>query len=156
VREATEVLADIRKALEGAQDRSAKFRRVAEIIRDAAGYRWVGLYDVTPEEIAIVMWSGPGEPAHPRFPVSKGICGEAVRRRKTVVVGDVTKDARYLTTFGTTRAEIVVPILDSVTGRPRGLIDVESDRAEAFGDSDRELLERCAAELATAMSPSPG
>ena len=151
-----EVVAEVRRALEGSGDRAARFKQVAEIIRVAGGYRWVGLYDVSGDEIAIAAWSGPGEPAHPRFPASDGLCGDAVRRRETIVVGDVTKDPRYLTTFGDTRSEIVVPIPDVGTGRPRGVIDVESDHAGAFGPADRALLERCAAEIASVVSPSPG
>jgi GAF domain-containing protein len=73
-----------------------------------------------------------------------------------VIVGDVSKDPRYLEAFATTRSEIVVPVLDAVTGRTRALIDVESDRLEAFGDSDRALLERAAAEISTAVSAAPG
>jgi CPA1 family monovalent cation:H+ antiporter len=48
------------------------------------------------------------------------------------------------------------PILDSVSGHARGTLDVESERADAFGPDDRAFLEHCAAEIATAESPSPG
>ena len=101
----------IRAVLETAGSRPAKARRVADLIRQAGAYRWVGLYDVHPEEISIVACSGPGAPAYPRFPATQGLCGAAVRSRSAVVVPDVTKDPRYLTTFGTTHSEIVVPIL---------------------------------------------
>ncbi len=40
------------------------FSRVAELIRGARDYRWVGIYRVNAGGIAIVSWSGPGEPAH--------------------------------------------------------------------------------------------
>jgi putative methionine-R-sulfoxide reductase with GAF domain len=36
------------------------------------------------------------------------------------------------------------------------VIDVESDRVDAFGEDDRMLLEHSAAEIATELSPSPG
>ena len=145
-----EVLGEIGRALAGPGDRRARFEHAAETIRIRAGgsYRWVGIYDVTPEEIAIVAWSGPGEPAHPRFPVSEGLCGDAVWRGETVVVPDVTRDPRYLTTFGSTRSEIVVPIREPGTGRALGTLDVESEKTDAFGEEDRALLERCAEELA--------
>jgi putative methionine-R-sulfoxide reductase with GAF domain len=151
-----QVLAEVRAALDGGGEPTARFRRVVEAIRTAGGYRWVGLYGVVREEISILAWSGPGEPAHPRFSLMEGLSGEAIRRRETVVVADVTRDPRYLTTFGTTRSEIIVPILNTVTGRPRGVLDVESERVNAFTDADRTLLERCAAELARDLSPAPG
>ena len=110
-------------------------------------YRWAGIYDVSPEEIGVVAWSGPDAPAHPRFPRGQGLCGAAVLARSTIAVGDVTRDLRYLTTLGTTRSEIVVPILDPATGQVVGLLDVESDRVDAFGEEDRRCLEECAAAL---------
>jgi putative methionine-R-sulfoxide reductase with GAF domain len=95
-------------------DRVGRARRIAAAIRDTGGYRWVGIYDVSPEEIAVLAWSGPEAPAHPRFPASK----------------------------------IVVPILDPDAGRAVGLLDVESDLLDAFGQEDRRCLEECAAALA--------
>jgi putative methionine-R-sulfoxide reductase with GAF domain len=79
---------------------------------------------------------------------------------RSVVVGDVTADPRYLTTFGNTRSEIVVPIRDG-EGTVTGLIDVESDLVNAFDESDRLVLERCARALAplfdrTGEKPVPG
>ena len=63
----------------------------------------MGLYDVTPEEIAAIGWTGSDPPAYPRFPVTKGLNGVAAATHQPVVVQDVTTDSRYLTAFGTTR-----------------------------------------------------
>jgi GAF domain-containing protein len=147
MREDTSVIEAIRKAARGNASRRSRLERVAGIIRSAGGYRWVGIYDVTENEIAVIAWSGPEAPAHPRFPASQGLCGDAVRRRETVVVPDVTRDSRYLTTFGSTRSEIVVPILDLGTRRAIGTLDVESEKTDAFDDEDQLFLERCAKEL---------
>jgi L-methionine (R)-S-oxide reductase len=120
--------------------------RAAKIRREGS-YRWVGIYEVTDEEIAILGWDGPSAPAYPRFPRTQGLCGAAVESGEPVVVGDVASDARYLTTFGSTRSEIVVPILRA--GTVVGVLDVESDQANAFGDEDRAHLEVAASSLAT-------
>jgi L-methionine (R)-S-oxide reductase len=137
-------------APEGAtrSERAAKARRAAELIRSAGSYRWVGVYDVIGDEIAVLAWSGPGSPAVPRFSVSQGLCGSAVRSGATVVVGDVTQDPRYLTTFGTTRSEIVVPVM-SLARNAVGVIDVESERLDAFTDQDRTFLEACGRAMAS-------
>ena len=126
-----------------ADDREQRASRVAASIRRFGGYRWVGVYDVTADEIAVVAWDGPAAPTHPRFPRSQGLCGAAVVAGEPVVVGNVAADPRYLTTHATTRSEIVVPVFDG--NHVVGLIDVESDRPDAFSDSDTQLLERCAA-----------
>jgi putative methionine-R-sulfoxide reductase with GAF domain len=65
----------------------------------------------------------------------------------SVIVGDVTKDPRYLTTFSSTRSEIVIPVLHSATGATLGIIDIESERPNAFKDDDRVFLEECASLL---------
>jgi L-methionine (R)-S-oxide reductase len=152
----TEILAQVERALEGSRPRAEKLQEVADILRKGRGDRWVGIYEVTADGCSLVAWSGPGPPAHPRLPIAEGLCGAAVREKKSIVVGDVAADQRYRTTFPSTRSEIVVPILDVVDGRARGMIDVESDRLNAFGEDDRAFLEHCAAVLATDMSPSPG
>ncbi len=115
-------------------------------IRGQGGYRWVGIYEVTPEEIAILGWDGPAEPAYPRFSRSRGLCGAAVAARETVVVDDVADDPRYLTTFESTRSEIVVPILRD--GSVVGVLDVESEQPKAFTPETRAALEQAAARLA--------
>ncbi|MDQ3997268.1 MAG: GAF domain-containing protein [Gemmatimonadota bacterium] len=126
-----------------ADDRRRRAARVAATVRRFGGYRWVGVYDVTADQIAVIGWSGPAPPAHPRFPREHGLCGAAVAAGEAVIVGDVAADPRYLTTHTTTRSEIVVPVFRG--GVVVGLIDVESERPNDFGESDRQLLERCAA-----------
>src|SRR5512147_2699138 len=104
------VIQALELVLDTPADRSAKARALAEVVRRARGYRWVGLYDVSPTEIAAVGWTGPQPPSHPRFAVTKGLSGEAVRTRAPVIVQDVTQDPRWLETFGTTRSEAIFPI----------------------------------------------
>ncbi len=118
-------------------------KRMAEMIRAARGYRWVGVYKVTRGECVIVAGTGDDPPCYPRFPATQGLCGAAVESRETVLVDDVRKDVRYLPTFGTTLSEIVVPII-SHTERVVGVIAVESTKLKAFAKEDREVLERVA------------
>ncbi len=138
--ELTAELVGTSRAPEAREQRAA---RVAATVRRFGGYRWVGLYDVTTDEIAVIGWDGPAAPAHPRFARSEGLCGAAVAAGEAVVVGDVATDPRYLTTHTTTRSEIVVPVFSG--SDVVGLIDVESEQPDAFGERDRQLLERCAA-----------
>ena len=131
-------------ALNSPSPRVEKVRNVAEIIREAGGYRWVGIYDVGAETVSIISYSGPDAPAYPQFPASKGLTGSAIRDRKTVVVGDVRNDPRYLTAFGSTLSEIIIPVLDEKTGAVIGTIDVESEKVNAFLHEDQGMLEECA------------
>ena len=117
-----------------------KARIVAETIRRAGNYRWVGLYDVADHHITAVAWTGLNAPENPRFADTAGINGRAVHNRRTVIVSDVLLDPDYLTTFSSTRSEMVVPICD-LSSRVFGTIDVESDRVNAFTLRDIEFVE---------------
>ena len=142
------LLDEIGRVLRSAEGREAKAVRIAETIRSAGDYRWVGIYEVSGEEIVVIGWSGPGGPAHPRFPVTQGLSGAAVASRETVVADDVSKDPRYLTAFGSTRSEIIVPVVDRPGRKVVGTIDVESEQVDAFSEEDRAALERCAGAVA--------
>jgi L-methionine (R)-S-oxide reductase len=124
-------------------ERSMKARRAADIIREARSYRWVGLYDVSATEIAAIGWTGTEAPAYPRFPVTQGLSGAAVAAREPVVVQDVEHDERYLTAFGSTRAEAFFPVAVPEDGGIIGTIDVESDRVNPFGPDDEVFLRQC-------------
>ena len=88
------------------------------------------------------------QPAHASaFPATQGLCGAAVASRPAVFGGDVSADRRYLTTFGSTRSEMIVPVMAPAGVGVIGLVDVESDRLNAFTDDDRNMMERCATAL---------
>jgi putative methionine-R-sulfoxide reductase with GAF domain len=91
--------------------------------------------------VSIIGSSGQELPAYPSFSISKGLTGSAIREKATVVAGDVTKDPRYLTAFGNTLSEIIIPILDPRWGKVIGALDVESERANAFSSRDQQQLE---------------
>ena len=143
----TTVLRDIDDLLAGDLGRAEQAVRAAALIRRAGSYRWVGLYAVAGQEIVAIGWSGPGAPAHPRFPVARGLSGAAIASGRAVVVNDVTADPRYLTAFASTLSEAIIPVVDPGTGTVVGTLDVESAQRDAFSDADRRVLERCAAAL---------
>jgi len=138
------VLGQIRMTAAGADDRTVRARRLAELIRKLGEYRWVGVYDVYAEEVSIIGWNGPSAPQFPKFPATQGLTGAAIAQKKALVAGDVRNDPRYLATFANTLSEIIVPVLDPSGERVIGTVDVESDRANAFGPSDQRMIEQCA------------
>ena len=110
-----------------------------------AHYNWVGVYMLEGDELVLKAWDGPEATQHVRIPLGKGICGLAAREKRTVIVGDVTADPRYLACFPYTKSEIVVPIMKGT--RVLGEIDIDSDTRNAFTEKDQEFLERVAALL---------
>ena len=96
----------------------------------------------------IVAGTGNEPPTYARFPMTQGLCGAAAETRETLIVGDVRKDARWLPTFFTTESEIVVPITSESNGRVLGIIDVESEKLNAFHRGRSRFLEHVAVLMA--------
>ena len=132
-------------------DARAVMERVVEILkRDMPAYTWVGIYLLEENELVLGPFLGKPSP-HTRIPLGSGICGAAAREKQTIVVDDVNADAPYLACSLETKSEIVVPIMSG--SLVLGEIDIDSDRAAAFGDDDRKLLESVAALLASRLAP---
>src|SRR5262249_39950788 len=118
-----------------------RMKQLVEMIRAARNYRWVAVYKIVKDEFVILADSGNEPPAYPRFPIKQGLCGAALDSGKPIIVGDVHKDVRYLPAFHTTRSEIIVPMRNEHS-HILGMLDADSDKLNAFGDEDREFLER--------------
>ncbi|HEX3167250.1 MAG TPA: GAF domain-containing protein [Chitinophagaceae bacterium] len=126
------------------QGREQKAKLIAEKIRNAKGYSWVGLYDVTGKDIHLISYAGRSEPAFTSFPNDKGLNGRANLEKRTVIVNDIDRDEDYILTFSDTQSEIVVPVFDTDDKTVKGTIDVESEQENAFDKEDAAFLEECA------------
>ena len=74
--------------------------------------------------------------------VGEGVTGWVAQNGKTVRVGDVTQDKRYVSVRRDVRSELAVPL--EVQGEVRGVINVDSERVNAFSEDDQELLQELA------------
>ncbi len=126
---------------------------LAEVCRflqaEFAHYPWVGVYRLEGATLVLEAWQGAEATEHTRIPVARGICGQAARENRTVIVDDVTASPEYLACFLSTRSEIVVPVRDG--GAVVGEIDIDGTKLKAFDASDRTFLERVAAKIAPAV-----
>lgn len=144
----TKLLQDLAAFLLAAPKTPQTVKRAAEMVRAEWKYRWVGIYKIVRGDFVIVAGTGDDPPTYARFPVTQGLCGAAAEARETLIVGDVRKDPRWLPAFWTTQSEIVVPIIGEKNGGVLGIIDVESDKLDAFSDDDRDFLEHVAVLMA--------
>lgn len=103
-----------------------------------AHYDWVGIYMLEGDGLRLWSWDGPAATEHVEIPLDRGVCGYAASTGEIINVPDVNQDERYLQCFLGTRAELVVPI--AAAGRVYGEVDIDSDRAAAFGDGDEAFL----------------
>src|SRR2546423_3118653 len=91
----------------------------------------------------------PPNAAQLRLRVGEGITGWVARTGKPARVADVTKDPRYAMLRKGARSELAVPL--EVKGEIRGVLNVDSDRRDAFDAGDQELLEALALQAASVI-----
>jgi len=88
----------------------------------------------------------PATAARLRLRVGEGITGWVARTGKPARVGDVTQDSRYVAVRRGVHSELAVPL--EVNGEVRGVLNVDSERADAFSAEDQELLQELAVQAA--------
>jgi len=81
-----------------------------------------------------------------RLRVGEGITGWVARTGQPACVGDVRRDPRYIMLREEARSELAVPL--EVGTEVRGVLNVDSDREDAFTGEHRELLEELALQAA--------
>lgn len=86
----------------------------------------------------------PAQATQLKLRVGEGITGWVARTGTPARVGDVKTDPRYIMVRRNVRSELAVPL--EVQGEIRGVLNVDSDHADAFNVSDQELLEALAIE----------
>ncbi|MEA2375598.1 MAG: hypothetical protein QOD53_2061, partial [Thermoleophilaceae bacterium] len=82
---------------------------------------------------------------------NSGVIGRCLRERRTIVVGDTSRDPDYFAaeTTGSVRSELVSPIW--VGSELWGAIDIQEEAAEAFDETDARLIETVADQLGAAL-----
>jgi signal transduction histidine kinase len=78
--------------------------------------------------------------------IGEGVTGRVARTGKPARVGDVTQDAHYVAVRRGVRSELAVPL--EVNGETRGVLNVDSDRVDAFTTEDQESLQELAVQAA--------
>lgn len=123
-----------------AADRDELLRHAVRAIESAEDrFDWVGVYLLDDDEL--VLHNYLGRPTdHTRIPVGRGVCGTAVAEDRDINVPDVHALDNYLACSAETKSELVVLIRDPAGGTIHGQLDLDSDRAAAFGQRDEREL----------------
>ncbi len=103
---------------------------------------WTGFYRVCGDRLVVGPYIGTVGCLQIEF--GQGVCGTAAARSDTLIVADVSRFPGHIACDAASKSEIVVPVF----GPDRELIavlDVDSDRLDAFDETDRAGLERIVA-----------
>lgn len=153
MRQEEALLPALERALAEAGDPGAALERVVDLLHRLRGYFWVGIYARQGEEMVRQAFRGPVPPCL-GFRLGQGNVGTAGQTGRTKVIPDVRQDPTYQMCFAETRSEVVVPI--RLGSAVVGVIDVESDRLDAFPPGEAALLTTVAARLGTLVGKIAG
>lgn len=126
---------------------------VVQQLYQGRGYFWIGIYLATGDKVIRQCFRGPVPPCH-SFALGVGNVGTAGQSGVTKVIPDVSSDPTYSMCFLETKSELVQPV--KIGSRILGVIDVESDRLDAFSSKERALLEQVAELLARYLTSEQG
>lgn len=103
-------------------------------------YFWVGFYLVRDGELQLGPFQGPV--ACYAIGKGRGVCGKAWEKGQTLLVPDVERFPGHIACSSRSRSEMVVPVFKD--GKVAAVIDVDSERLDAFDAVDQRGLERLA------------
>jgi GAF domain-containing protein len=122
-------------------DLVANLANIAAVLKEAFGFFWVGFYLAKDRELVLGPFQGPL--ACTRIKFGEGVCGQAFLTAKTLIVPNVDEFPGHIACSTGSRSEIVVPVFDA-NGKTVGVLDVDSDKLNDFGESDACGLEAIA------------
>ncbi|MBN1428764.1 MAG: GAF domain-containing protein [Anaerolineae bacterium] len=128
------------------------FKQIVTLTKETFGYYCVSIFVSEHNQLRN------GASTHQKFfqkmpiiEVGKGLVGWAAQEAKTALANNTAEDDRYrqIRLLPETRSEIALPL--KVENRVLGVLDVQSDRVDAFDNEDVFVLETLAAQAALAV-----
>jgi serine phosphatase RsbU (regulator of sigma subunit)/putative methionine-R-sulfoxide reductase with GAF domain len=152
------LIVEVSDTISSSLDLREVMRKTAGLIHKKFGYPYVHLFTVHPNRRQVIYEAGSGVRSRKQLGYSipldnpKGIIPWVARTGKTVIANDVSQDDRYVDSPFPPKnisSEICVPLLFGK--RVVGILDVQSDRLNAFTEDDRMIFEAVADNIATAI-----
>jgi L-methionine (R)-S-oxide reductase len=132
------VIKQLHALLEGESNRIANLSNASALLNQFLDrINWVGFYLMEDEELVLGPFQG--LPACVRISVGRGVCGSAVKEKKTYLVEDVHAFPGHIACDAASQSEIVVPMVKD--GEVIGVLDIDSPEKSRFDETDREKLE---------------
>lgn len=104
---------------------------------------WVGFYLWKNDELILGPFQG--LPACVHIPYGKGVCGTAIKEKKTQRVSDVNQFPGHIVCDSASKSEIVIPMF--INGEIYGVLDIDSPVLDRFDEIDQKYLELLIDEL---------
>jgi serine phosphatase RsbU (regulator of sigma subunit)/putative methionine-R-sulfoxide reductase with GAF domain/anti-sigma regulatory factor (Ser/Thr protein kinase) len=153
-----EMVAEVSNDITSILDLDELLKKVAALIQERLGFPYVHLFTVHPNRRQIIYEAGSGarSASLKGFVISldneEGIISWVAREGRTILANDVTKEARYRPSPfppEDTRSELTIPLV--FNNHVEGVLDLQSDRIDAFSEEDHFLCEALADSVASAI-----
>jgi L-methionine (R)-S-oxide reductase len=105
-------------------------------------FYWTGFYRVCGDRLVVGPYIGSVGCLQIEF--GRGVCGTAAATRATVIVPDVSQFPGHIACDPKSKSEIVVPVF-APDGVLIAVLDIDSDRLDAFDEEDQRGLEKIVA-----------
>jgi L-methionine (R)-S-oxide reductase len=101
-------------------------------------YSWVGFYLFDGKELVLGPFQG--KVACTKIEIGKGVCGNSVKEKRTIVVPDVNQYPGHIACDSESKSEIVVPLIKE--NKIFGVLDIDSYEYNTFNEVDKIYLEK--------------
>lgn len=105
-------------------------------------FYWTGFYRVCGDRLVVGPYIGTVGCLQIEF--GRGVCGTAAATRATVIVPDVSTFPGHIACDPKSKSEIVVPVFGP-ENELIAVLDIDSDRLDAFDEEDQRGLEKIVA-----------
>ncbi|HSQ39989.1 MAG TPA: GAF domain-containing protein, partial [Anaerolineales bacterium] len=155
------LIAEVSKGVTSSLDLTELMRNAAQLIHKRFGFPFVHMFSVHPNRLTIEYEAGSGRRSKRlqgfafSLNESQGIIPWVARNGQTVLANDVQNEPRYRLSPlppKNIRSELCVPLV--FDGKVVGLLDIQTDRANAFTEDDQFIFEAVADNIAAAIHNS--
>jgi GAF domain-containing protein/HAMP domain-containing protein len=154
---ALEASMEVSRSVSTILDQRQLVSEVVEQVRGAFNYYHVHIYTVDENTNDLIMAGGTGEAGQAllggghKIASGKGLVGRAATTKSTILVSDVEEEEGWLPNplLPDTQAEIAVPMV--IGEQVFGVLDVQQNEAGSLTETDAQLLESVANQVAIAL-----
>ena len=152
------LVSEVSKSVTSTLELTEIMREAATLIHERFGFAHVALFTVHPNRRLIAYEAGSGKRSKRlegftlSLDASTGIMPWAARNGETILANDVARDHRYVPSPWppkNTRSELCVPL--KFNDKVVGLLDIQSEKLNAFTGDDRTMFEAVADAIAAAI-----
>lgn len=134
------MLSMLKSIIEDETDVITNISNAAALINAIIGrVNWCGFYFIKNGELVLGPFQG--MPACTRIKIGSGVCGTAVKDKKTIRVKDVHEFNGHIACDAASNSELVIPIIKNE--KVYGVLDIDSEEVGRFTELEELYAEKC-------------